>query len=515
MDPKREPKRPDRPAAALRLLALAIGAMGAGGALAQTVTITPTVQTRLTWTDNVGATSGENADWIAEISPGVRISRKSGRMNGLLSAQFRNVGYAEDSGRNTSYLALQGRGEIEAIERLLFFDLDANISRNNQSSFSGRSSNDDLSVDRSNETRSWSIGPRLQFRFGEATDGSLRYLSRWLDSGSTGLSNQRLDQWTAQLGSPAATRVLGWGLSYNRSESEYDDSVSSNVTQEVARATLFINVSPQLRLRAIAGYESNDYSSNSGESGSIYGGGFDWNPTERTAISGTLEERVFGKGYNLSFKHRRARSSWDLGFAKDISSSIQTVGGGIFQDPQFLSFYNDPSLVSIIPDDAQREAFVRLLLGYPATGGSGAIVSNAYFESKSFRAGFSIIGVRNTLSFSAQQSDRSRLSSLTGLSATDDFALSNTVKTASATVSFSHKLSGLSALNSAVTRSRSEGASGTGLDTRRLSATLGLTTQLGPRTNAGLSYRYQRSDGSTAGSDFTENAITANLGITF
>lgn len=512
---KRDLKRPDRSVRAVRLLALAIGAIGAGSALAQTITVTPSVQTRLTWTDNGNASSDKESDWIAELAPGISISRESGRVSGLLNAQLRNVGYANDSGRNTSYLGLQGRGQLEAIENLFFVDVDANISRSNLSAFSGRSANDDLSVDEDNETRSWSIGPRLQFRLGASTQGSIRYLSRWLESGGSAASNQRLDQWTAQASSPAATRVFGWGLDFSRSKTEYDDSLSRDVTQETGRATLFINVTPQFRLRVIGGHESNDYANSRGESGTIYGGGVDWNPTERTAISGTVEERVFGTGYNLSFKHRAARSTWDLTYVKDFSSSAQSLGGGIYQDPQFLTFFNDPNLVAALPDSAQREAFVRLLLGYPPTGGTGAIVSNAQQLTETFRAGFSVIGMRNTLSFSLQQSDSSRLSDVSGLSAQDDFALSDTVKTTSATVSFSHKLSGLSSLNTAITRSRSEGASGTGLDTSRLFATAGLTTKIGPRTNAGLTYRYQRSDGSSAGSDFTENAITANLGMTF
>ncbi len=508
-------KRPDRSAGALRLLVLALGAVGAASAYAQTVSVTPSVQSRLTWTDNVGASSEKESDWIAEISPGITVSRKSGRFNGLLNAQLRNVGYANDSSRNTSFLALQGSGQIEAVENLFFVDLNANISRNNLSAFSGRSSSDDLSVDENNETRTWSIGPRLEFRLGDTARGSLRYKASWLDSGGSAVGGQRLNELTAQASDPAAVRLFGWGLNYSRSESEYDASTSRDVTEEVGRATLFINLTPQLRLRAIGGYEKNDYASTEDEKGSIYGAGFDWNPTERTAISGTTEERVFGRGYNFNLKHRAQRSTWDLSYVKDISSSLQTLGGGIYQDPQFLAFFNDATLVAAIPDDLQREAFVRILLGYPATGGTGDIVTNAHFVSKTWRAAFSLLGLRNSLTVSAQQSDRSSLSSITGLSSDDDFALSDTIKTTSLTVSFNHKLSGISSLNTAVTHSRSEGASGTGLDTKRLIATVGLTTKLGPRTNAGLTYRYQRSDASSASSDFTENALTANLGMTF
>ncbi|MGE0014042.1 MAG: TIGR03016 family PEP-CTERM system-associated outer membrane protein, partial [Azoarcus sp.] len=462
-------KRPDRPAGALRLLVLALGAIGASSAFSQTVTVTPSVQSRLTWTDNVGASSDKESDWIAEISPGITVSRKSGRFSGLLSAQLRNVGYANDSSRNTTYLALQGRGEIEAVENLLFVDLNANISRNNTSAFSGRSSSDELSVDKNNETRTWSIGPRLEFRLGDTASGSVRYKASWLESGGSTIGNQRLNELTAQASDPAAVRLFGWGLSYSRSESEYDNSASRNVTEEIGRATLYVNLTPQFRLRVIGGHEKNDYASTENESGNIYGGGFDWNPTDRTTISGTTEDRVFGTGYNFSLKHRAQRSTWDLSYVKDISSSLQTItDGGRLAEAEatcqaFMGITEVPAggmLLQIY--DACLSSFGVSRLG------SQEFVSNAHYVSKTWRVAYSLLGVRNSLTVSAQQSDRSRLSSITGLSTEDDFALSDTIKTTSLTVSLNHKLTGMSSLNTAVTRSRSQGASGTSLDTKRL-----------------------------------------------
>ena len=512
---KPERKQLDRFAGALQLLAVAVAATGTTSVCAQTVTVTPSFQTQLTWTDNVGAADKKKSDWIAEVSPGLTLSRSSGRINGVLGAQFRNVVYANDSGRNTSFVALQGSGEIEAVEDLLFVDLNANISRNNQSSFSGRSSADQLSVDKNNEARTWSIGPRLEFRLGDTARGSVRYKSSWLDSGGSTIGGQRTNQLTAQASDPAALRLFGWGLNYSRSESEYDSSASRNVTDEASRATLYINLTPQFRLRAIGGYEKNDYATRSGESGSIYGGGFDWNPTDRTTISGTTEERVFGRGYNFSLKHRAQRSTWDLSYVKDYSSSLDTLSNSGYNDPIFLFFFENPALVNAFPDEAARAAYIFTLPEYALLGGQQPGVTNATSLSKTWRAAVSLVGLRNTLTVSAQQSDRSRVGSTAGLSAQDDFALSNTVKTTSLTVSFNHKLSGLTSLNSAVSQSRSQGGSGTGLDTKRLTASVGLTTKLGARTTAGLTYRYQRSDGSSAASDFTENALTANFGMTF
>lgn len=498
-------------------LAVAAATLATTAASAQMVTVTPSVDTRLTWTDNANASADKEQDFIAEVSPGISISRESGRVNGRLSAQLRNVGYANDSGRNTSFVALQGRGEVEALEDLLFVDLDASISRNNLSAFTGRSSTDTLNTDKNDETRTWSIAPRMQFHIGEA-QGSVGYVSRWLDSGGS-MGQQRLSQWTAQASSPSAFRLFGWGLNYSRTASDYGSqttsSGSNNVTSEVGRATLYVNLTPQFRLRAIGGRESNDYEDRKGESGTIYGGGFDWNPTERTTIAVTTEERMFGRGYDLRFNHRTPRSTWHLSFVKDLSSSLQSLGQRPLTQEELLC----AQIANVLSKDPvqQQQIYQSCLgiLGFDPIAARRTMLSNAQYVDKSFEAGFSLIGVRNTLSFTFVRSDRSRLGGGTGLTVGDDFANTDRVITTSGTVALSHQLSGTTSLNASVTQSRSQGDSGTNLDTKRLFASFGVTTELGPKTYGGLTYRYQRGDSNSADGDFTENAITANLGMRF
>lgn len=507
-------KRPDV-RLGLRALVIALAAIGAQGVAAQTVRITPSVQTQLTWTDNVEASRDKSSDWVAEVSPGIAISRAGGRVSGSLNAQFRNMGHAQQTERNTSYLALSGRGQIEAVERMLFLDVDANISRNNLSVFNGRAQNDEFNVSKDNETRTWSLKPRFEYALGDAR-GSIAYTARWLESGGSAINTQRLEQWAAQLGDSNAGGLFGWGVNYNRIDTESDDSLSRSASQQTGRATLFINVSPQVRLRAIGGYESNDYESSGREEGAIYGAGIDWNPTSRTTLSATVEDRIFGRGYDFTFKHRFARAAWDLGYNRDYSSSLQELG----DNPARLQA--EAICLAIIgatdiPSPGPLLDFYDQCLavqGFSRLGARG-FVSNSTYLSESWRVGVSLNGVRNTLSFSLQQSDRTRLSALSGLSAEDDFAQTTRIKTTTATLSYSHSLSGFSSLNSSLSRSRSTGDDASGLETLRWVASVGLTTRLGPRTTAGLNYRYQRADGAGRENDFTENAVTANLGMTF
>jgi uncharacterized protein (PEP-CTERM system associated) len=485
----------------------------AGNADAQKFDLRPTLQARLTYTDNIRASSSDRrSGWVAEISPGLAggISREGSRVSGRFNMSLRNLGYSSDRGWRSPALGLQAAGEVEAIEDHFFVDADASIRRTNLSLFSGRASDDFLNSDRRNETRSFSIGPRLQFGLGSFANAAIRYRKTWLDGGGGTLGGQGLDQWSADLTSARAFGPLSWGLSYSRSTSAYKDEDVEDVTQESARATLFYALTQQVRLHGSVGRERNDFGGGRRESHDIVGAGFDWFPTPRTKISGAVEDRFFGNGYDLSISHRWARSSLQLSAGRDVSSSVRRFGS-VFQDPFFFVLFNDPGLIALIPDPLEREEFLRQFLGL--TGDS--FISNSYYLDKRLRATYTIAGARNSLSFSLSRSDRSRLSSIDGLRGEDLFRDSDNVTTDAVSLSLSHRLSGRSSLNATIVRSVAERGGGLSQKTRRLTTSLGYSTSLGARSVAGLSYRHQRSDRSSSGSDFTENVLTANFGMRF
>lgn len=356
-------KRPERGAGARPLLRMlpALVLAAAGSCFAQTVTVTPTFDTSLTWTDNAGSGGGGGAhDWIFEAAPGITVARESGRLNGNLNARLRNLAYANDSDRNTSFLTLRGAGEFEAVERLLFIDASAGITRSNLSVFTGRSASDELNVGKESETRIWSITPRLEFQLGQQARGTVSYLNRWIDSGSAaGLNDQYLQRLSAQLADPTALGRFGWGLDYVRSNSSWkEEDVSRDRNSEIGRATLFINLSRQLRLRAIAGRESNDFQSRDGDSSSVYGAGVDWNPTERTELAATVEDRIFGRGYDVSLSHRTRRATWFASASRDISSTANTLGQVAFIEQDCFELVTDPDFRPEVTDPIERAGFL-------------------------------------------------------------------------------------------------------------------------------------------------------------
>lgn len=499
-----------RPARMLRCLVLALASCAVLPASAQQVRIEPFVSGSLTWTDNVDAdSSGGGSGLIAEIAPGISIARESGRIQGRLNASLRNQVSLSGNKGDTTFLSLLGRGEVEAVEDLFFIDVEASISRDNNSVFGGRSRGDTLSTDSEDEIRTFGLAPRLELRFGD-TAAMLAYRARWLDSGGE-LGSQRVGQWLANADNATAFGYFGWGANYSRTDTDYGSSGTTDVSQEEARGILYANVSPQLRLAMIAGYESNDYAVRRGESGSITGVGFDWRPNERTIVSGVSEKRIFGRGYDFQIKHRRARSSWELGWSRDISSSLQTFDS-LLNLPGLSSRYG--GLLSGELDPVIREQLERELqaLGVTIAELNETVVSNSYFLDRRLNAGFSLIGVRNVLSVSLYRSDRERLGETGFVTVQDDFSIYERIREKSALVSLSHRLSAASAITATLVRSNARGEGGSAAETRRTLFSLGLTTRLGPRTTAGLSYRYQKSSGSD---DFTENAIIANVAMRF
>lgn len=480
----------------------------AGGAFAQQLLIEPRVSATLRYSDNVGAESDGGDDWMGEVTPAIAIRRDSGRFRGSFDASLRNVVYARESGRNDSFLELHGTGELEAAERLLFIDLEAGISRSNRSLFGGRAAGDPLATDSDNETRRYGIGPRLHFRLGPETTGSARYMTRWQD-GNGGLSGSRQSDTAVEVENPSQFGRVGWGLAYARSDNDYDNNPRNTATQEAVRAMVSVTVTPQVRVRGIVGHESNDYEFGSREESEVVGVGFDWAPTERTRLSATTEKRVFGRGYDVRFSHRRAKSLWNLSFSRDIRNTA-FAGDAAFADPAFLSLFN--ALEAAIPDPLEREAAVRRQLGFPPIGQRSTFITDAHFVNRDLSGSVSLIGARNVVTLMLQRSDRSRLGAPDGLNPRDDFGLFADIESRSASIAWSHRLSGISSLTGVLLWTETEGSGGTRADVRRALYSLAWQRQLSPDSTAGLAYTYQRADGST---DFIENVLMATFSMRF
>ena len=473
-------------------------------AAAQSVDVSTGLQARLTYTDNSGTDSSGRSEWIGELTPSIHLSRDRGRLSGRLAADLRNQVYKNDSDSNRSFIGLRASGELEAVENTFFISADSAIGRDNLSPFTGRDRDDVTGGDRGNETRTYSLAPRLEFGLGTFANVRLGHRTRWVD-GAALAQRQRQSQWDAGLFGARMFGPLGWGLTYSRSDGRVGGERTD--VREAYRGILTYAVNQQLQLRGTLGHERNDFEGGGSGSATIYGGGFDWFPTVRTSVRATMEKREFGTGYDLALQHRHARSTWFVSAGRDLSSFAQRFGS-IFSDPEFALLFDSPLLIDLLPDPIEREAFLRAQL--QLTGDH--FISRSSFVDRRLRGGFTLAGARNSLSVSLLRSDRTSVSGVSGLRSDDLFSAADRVRAESVALSFNHRVSGLSTIALGLTGSEVQARSGERLKTRRYSGSLSYNTRIGPRTVGSLAYRHNRASGVV---DYTENLVTGNVGIRF
>lgn len=498
---------------AYRFGALALGLLASGGnVLAQNSRIEPTLQSRLTYTDNLYASSSDEvSDWILEVTPGLRMARSGAPLTGQLSAQFRGIAHADETDRNSSFLTLNGVGAYEAVSDRLFFDARANVSRDNRSTLSGRGTGDFLDYDSSNRTEQFGFGPRVYFSpFGKA-EGSVAYLYSWLSGGGS-IESRELGRFDALLRESNAFGALGWGLSYSNYRTRYSSDSIEDETRWLGRAALSYDISSRLRMIGEIGRESTNFSEFGDDSATIKGVGVQWSPSSRTNLDAMYEDRIFGNGYDVNFRHRKARSAFDVSFVRDIESSFDTRVGGE-EERLYREFYDSLSSIS---DLVERELEARRLVSEQLGGAVGTeFVSNNQFLSRTARFGYTLVGRRSSLRLQYQQSDRERLGAPISDDPRDDLNNYDRVTERAGLVSFSRRLTTRTSGSASLTHSKSEGQGDSFSETDRTSITIGINTRLGESTTGGLVYRYQKADGSGEGADFTENAISASIGMRF
>ena len=509
MDVSKQPE-----ASMLRPICRALMACGlvfaSASASAQGVMVSETLSVSETYTDNVGAANNGTAgsDWITQISPGVAISRKSGRLSGSFAASLNGQFYANDSSRNTSYLQLTSNGAFIAVDDMLFVDFGASIKRESVSAFSSGTLGDELNSSNQELVRRFFLAPRLAFRLGKDINGNLSYRQEWTSGGGQVLDSRNQRTAILSLSNPLAFGPFGWDINYQDRESDGGNAIRS-VASQTARATLIYSVSPQLNLRVLGGHERNDYTVGKDVSRSFSGGGFDWRPTDRTDFSATAENRFFGTGYNVSFNHRMPLSSFELGYVRDVASTETTA----FVSAADLLFPGIYDALTTISDPAEREAQARALAvllgsGVPPIG----FITNTEFIDRSAWFGFTINGARNTLAFRSSRSERSALSPDLALVPGDDLAKYSRTITKASSISLQHRLNGLSSLTLSYSVSDAKGEGITVQDVSRRALTGGFNTKLSPRTSVSLVLRHQSASGSY---DYTENALVGSVSTRF
>lgn len=487
--------------------------------LAGSWTITPTLAVTETATDNVALTdSGKRSDLISDISPGIHIEGVGGRSKLRFDYQMHNLIYAQDSSRNQIQNALNALGTLEAIEDWLFLEASGKVSQQSVSAFGSSSSSSSVNVSTNEntiETSSYRLSPYIVGSLGGFADYQLRYNLATTKTSSSASNDEAVSELVASLKGSTSKTNLGWSLDASTQRISYDKGRDNEADR--LRGVLTYRINPEFRVSLIGGVEANNYQSLNKESNSIRGAGFDWSPTERTLLSVSREKRFFGQANAISFTHRTASTAWKFSDVEDVVTQTDR------QSNTSLGTYYDlffDMLSYSVPDETQRAALVSNMLlqaGIPLDKQvDGSFLTNGSTIQHRRDFSFALQGARNTVTFSAGQTQSERASSgaLTSFLGVSDFANVQTIRQRFASINWSHKLTPMSSMIASVSRSNSKGSgtSGADLETTRQMYNLNLSTRLGPKTNASIGLRHVASDGTA---NYTENAVTGTLSHQF
>lgn len=502
-----QPARPPLPVACM-LVVLALPAH------AENWTITPNIAIGGTLTNNLYLTStNRTSDLVTSITPGISIDGRGARANLRLGYGITQNIYARESSENNRQQSLVAAGTLEAVEDWLFVDASSTISQQYLSAF-GPVAPSNVNINRNRtETFYYSLSPYIRGRLLSSADYLLRYTVSGTNPDSSAVSNTTTSQWLGRINGNTRWSALSWSIDYSSNSANYDVGRDREDTRY--GLTLSYRFNPELQVSAIFGRERTNLVSLQEETNNDSGFGLLWTPSPRTKLEGRVTRRFFGDGYNVAFSHRRPLSAISYTASRDVSyqpAGVTNTGQG----SNFDAFYaivaaNNPGLAP----DAIRAQVNQILLGrgVPADGS----VVNGYLTNRpnlqtSQQITYALLGVRNTLTFNASESQQQPLGVISGL--TDDYSLANEVTQRGYGVIWGHQLTGLSSLSLSLNQQRSLAKASGAVDTKTTGAYLLFSTSIGPRTSANVGARHVISDGGV-NADYTESALTASLSHNF
>lgn len=470
--------------------------------------ITPSLAVNETLTNNVFLSSkNPTSDSVTGISPGISIDGKGNRASLRLNYALTQNLYARESASNNHQNALSAIGSIEAIEDFFFIDATGTISQQYISAF-GPVSPSLANVDNNRtETSYYSLSPYIKGRVHTWAEYVVRYTATTSDSRSNAVPSQQTSQWVGALNGTTRWSRLTWGLDANSSYSEYGSGRNYDSSSYGVRLSYRFN--PQFQFSLLGGQESNDYVSVQQQRNFTRGFGVDWTPGPRTRLAANVRNRFFGTGYDVNFSHRRPRSLVTFQASRDVSSQpagVSNTGQGNNYDAFYsLIAASNPGLAP----DAIRAQVIQVLQsrGLPADG----TVVNGYLTdreqlSEQQQLSVALLGVRNTVTFTASQNVQQPLGLING--ATDNYSLSNRIRQQGIGIAWGYQLTGMSSLSLSLNQQRSTGYTAGSPETETQYANLLFTTRVGPRTSANVGVRRVISSGV---SSYTESALTGSI----
>lgn len=481
-------------------------------------TITPGVELRETWTDNVNlaADGSKREDFVTEFTPHVGIKATGARLKLGAEYAMRNYFYSRSSGASSTNHQLQATANAELVENLFYLDGRATAGQQAISPFGAHVVDDGHVTNNKADVRTYGISPYLRHHFGSAAVAELRYSRDSVSSDNGGLSDSESNRYRIGLNSGTGFRTLHWGVQYDDQRIDYERTDDVRIRQ--ITGSLRYAITPRVTLLANAGYEDNNYV-NIGEKpeGEFWSLGATWAPSERTNVSVTAGHRFFGNTLSVSAYHRTRMTVWSLGYQEEITTARSQF---LVPSTQDTAAFLNGMWASSIPDAAARQDLVQNFIREANLPSSLVVPINSFtnrvFLQKNAYASLAIKGVRNTLLTSVYRVEREPQSGAAAdlsLSSSAVFAGEASRQDGISTawnLSLSPRTSvtasaGLSKIHSDPTGRRDD----------NLSFRLGVSRQFRHKLRGGVELRRLEKRSTEASAEYRENAVAAFLQISF
>ncbi|CAN5394212.1 hypothetical protein BH11PSE9_BH11PSE9_01350 [soil metagenome] len=476
--------------------------------------IVPSLSLTETLTDNTGLTSAnKESEFISQVSAGLHVSSNAGRIRGSVDYSLTGYLYANGTQKNGLQNTLSALATAEAIENFAFVDVAATISQQAISAFGKQTVDPALNNANRTEVATYSLSPYVRGRFLETGN----YEARLTQSGTksdtqstgTGSSDSSTTEGRLHFGAGTPLGRLTWATDASAQSIDFKDGRRSEI--DSLKLSLTYAISTELQVSLNGGREANNLTSVDKESHWTSGASLKWQPTERTKLVAEGDRRFFGNSHRLSFEHRTPRTVWMFSDSQDISSgSDQPSAGGIGSAydllfTQFASAYPDPILRAQMVNDYLRARNIS-----PTSQIIGGFQTSGVTLTRSQILSFALLGLRDTVTFSATRTSSRRIDTLT--TTTDDLSNGDNIRQLVYSADASHRLTPDSSINLIVSQQKSLGSS-TAQSTTLRSYVILWSGRVSSRLNASVSARHAKFTSVTE--PYTENAVTASLQLKF
>lgn len=468
---------------------------------------TPRFSASTTYSDSVGrSSSGNDAQFVTEVSPGLSWSSRGGRLQGNVDYALTARYYSRESENKSFQNSLSAALNAELIDNWMFVNASANIGQAARSPFGVQAVEGSV---RGESNRSEVITANVSPYVKGSLAGLAIYEFRLgatatrVEDAPESDSSSRLVSFSL---SPArGGSIFGWGFSATSQEVDFGETEPSRTDR--VNGSLTVRPVAELTLGLSGGQESTDVVGLERRTYDNWGWSARFVPNPRTDFNLQSERRYFGNSHSFSASHRMRRSVLTYTDTRGTTGGSNPSGVG---QPVTLFALFDALFTAQQPDPALRRQlvldFLRSIGRDPGELVAGGLLPQS--ESVQRRQDLALAINLQRQSFS-MQAFRSKIGPAdAGAAGTLDAEVLQTGYTAS----LSHRLTPVSSLGLTGSRQMTKASASRPANDLK-SASLSWSSQVSRMASTAVSARYSVFNSTTDA--YREYALTASLSLRF